>query len=239
MKDEEKKILSPSEAAAKATPTSFDLESDLPPDADIEDRFNDFWKKNGGFVFAGVALLAVIVVGSQSVGYLEDRGEQKLRAQYAQVTSSEARLEFAEKYNKHPLGGLAYLELADQSYRAESYLEAISYYDSATEVLGDDNSILANRARLGCGMAHLQAGDSLGLEKLEDLANDPDAIEVIRAEAAYQHAFAAWEASDLDAARRSLDLLGTFTAAPEWQALGFDLRSMMPPAEAPAFAPAS
>tara|TARA_B110000438_G_scaffold277533_1_gene300250 strand:+ start:403 stop:1122 length:720 start_codon:yes stop_codon:yes gene_type:complete len=239
MKDEEKKILSPAEAAAQATPTNFDLESDLPPDADIEDRFNDFWKKNGTFVFAIIALLAVIVVGSQSVGYIEDRGERKLRDQYAQISSNEARLEFAEKHDNHSLGGLAYLELADQSYRAESFLEASNYYDNAAEVLEESNSILANRSKLGSGMAYLRAGDSLGLERLEALANNPDAIEAIRAEAAFHHAYAAWEASNLDDAQRSLDLLGTFSTAPEWQALGNDLQSMMPAAEVPEFGVAS
>lgn len=228
MKDEEKKILSPAEAAAKATTTHFDLESDLPPDADIEDRFNDFWKKNGNFIFAVIALLAVIVVGTQSIGYLKERGENKLRGKYAQITSSDARLEFAENNSKHPLGGFAYLELADENYRAGSFLEASSYYDKAVRILAESNPILAHRARLGSGMAYLRAGDDLGLERLEDLANDADALETLRAEAAYHHAYGEWEANNPDAALRSLDLLSTFSRAPEWQALGYNLRALMP-----------
>ena len=44
-------------------PIDLNPESDLPPDADMEERFNDFWKNNGTSVFGGIALGAVIVIG--------------------------------------------------------------------------------------------------------------------------------------------------------------------------------
>lgn len=236
MKDEEKKILSPSQAAAKATTSQFDLESDLPPDADIEDRFNDFWKKNGAFVFITIALLAVIVVGTQLSGYLKGRGEENLRAEFAQITTDEARLAFAEANSKHPLSGLAYLELADQNYRTENFLLASTYYEKASAILAENNPLLAHRAQLGSGIAYLRASNNLGLERLEDLANNPDAIETMRAEAAYHHAVATWEANRIAEAHRSLDLIDTFENAFEWQLLGRELRALIPALDTPAFA---
>jgi hypothetical protein len=235
MKDEEKKILSPSEAAAQAT-APFDVESDLPPDADVEERFNEFWKKNGPAIFGGIGLIAIIVLGFQLTEFLKLRGEANLQDDYAALSTSEARLEFAQKHEDKPLGGLAYLELADESYRAESFLEASNYYEKAIEALAEGNAILIARARLGCGIAYLKAGDTRGLEWLDDLANDPDALETIRAEAAYNHAYATWEDSKIDEARRSLDLLATFSDVPEWQAAGQNLRNLLPAAEV---APAS
>ncbi|MFP4541995.1 MAG: hypothetical protein ACLFR7_10230 [Opitutales bacterium] len=228
MKDDEKKVPSPADAGARVRDESRP-DSDLPPDADAEERFNDFWKRNGALVFGAIALLAVIVVGRQVLDLVAANREDQLQALYAQSTASrDALLDFAQSHDEHPLGGMAYLELADQTFTDGDFLQSSKYYDAAIAPLSEVQSPFAARARLGAGLARLRQGDATGAALLEDLALDAEVMENLRAEAAYHHAVASWEADDLEAVRRSLDLLDGFTNTPEWRRRGLELASQIP-----------
>ncbi|MEI2421930.1 hypothetical protein V6O07_16760, partial [Arthrospira platensis SPKY2] len=74
-------------------------ESDLPPDADIEEKFNDFWKRNGASIFAGIALAAIAVTGYQIVQYMGDRREANLREAFRMADTTEQRIAFAERHS--------------------------------------------------------------------------------------------------------------------------------------------
>lgn len=231
MKDEEKKILSPTDAATKAR-DEFRPDSDLPPDADAEERFNDFWKKNGGVIFGAIAIVALVITGIEGYKFFKQRGEEKLQSEFAEVITTDEELNFATEHADKPLGGLAFLEIADEEYAAGNYLQASSHYDAAVAPLTASNSPLSARARLGAALSRLRHGDDTGLDMLDELARDPDAIEYIAAEAAYHHAVASWERGDLAAVRRSLDLLDGFSRARDWQASGDRLASQIPELQA-------
>lgn len=221
MKDEEKKVLTPADAATHLRPGS-----DLPPDADVEERFNEFWKKYGVFIFGAIGAIAVVVLVSQVFNLLQKQSEAGMQAAYQEATASDARIVFAQENAKHRLGGLAYLAAADAEFAEGAFLQAGSHYEAALAGLSD--SPLAGRARLGMAISRLRQGDASGLALLEDLARDASVLQVVRAEAAYHHAVATWERGDLQAAERSLTLLASFQDAPEWQRAGDRLADEIP-----------
>lgn len=226
MKDEEKKILSPADAAKARE--SFDPNSDLPPDADAEERFNNFWKKNGTAVFGAMAFVALLITGIQGYGYIQTQNELKKQAEFGEATTPEAKLSFAVDHPGHALSGLAYIEIADAEYARGEFLQATNHYEAAIIPLTGAESPLAGRARLGAAISRIRHGDAAGVQQLEDIARDPSVIEMLRAQASYHHAVAAWKDGDIAAVRRSLDLLDSFANARDWQAAGIKLSMQIP-----------
>ena len=94
-------------------PPHLNPESDLPPDADLEERFNDFWKNNGTGIFGGIAIGAAIVIGIQLVQYFSDKKEEAIRQEFSVASTTEAKLEFAGDPEDHQLAGLAQFQVAD------------------------------------------------------------------------------------------------------------------------------
>lgn len=230
MKDEEKKIPAPADSTGKAH-DPFRPDSDLPPDADAEERFNDFWKKNGVMIFGAIAVVAIVITGVQGFELLQERNQRKVQAVFAEANSNDARLTFAADHPDHPLAGVALLEVADAEYAAGDFLQAANHYQGAIEPLAEAQSPLAGRARLGAAMALLRQGDDEALLRLDDIARDAEVIETVRAQAAYHRAVVALERDDDAAARSALDLLGSFDAAPRWQADGERLAARLPARE--------
>lgn len=225
MKDEEKKILSPADAT---TAPDYNPDSDIPPDADAEERFNDFWKRHGTLIFGGLGVVALGVLGWQVSLLFGQKAEEGLRAEFALATTPDAKLVFAQENADHTLGGLAYLETADAEYADGDYLQAAAHYEAAIDALGD--SPVAARARLGFGIAQLRNNNEAGLTTLERLAQDNSelVLGIIRGEAAYHLAVALWERDELDQLRQTLELLETLEDAPEWQAAGRRLGAQIP-----------
>ncbi len=227
MKDDNK-LPSPREPRIPPLPT-FDPNSDLPPDADIEDRFNDFWKKNGPTIFAAIAVFGLIIVGYQVYGFMQERKADRIAAEFNTLQDASAKLEFAERHGNTRLGGIAWLDLADDAFAAENFADAASRYETATRSLA--GSPLSARARLGNAMSRLRLGEENAPMLLDQLARDPEVLVSIRAEAAYLLAVTHYSGENFRQARRALDLLATFEDAPMWQQRGLRLESRLPASE--------
>lgn len=217
----EKKIPAPEDAVKYLNP-----ESDLPPDADAEERFNDFWKKNGPFIFGLLAVMAVVVVGLETWRYMQARGVEERAKEYGTLDSAAARLEFAKSNASTKTGGLAYLEVADSDFAEGNFEVAAEHYVAAQEGLAE--TPLEGRARLGAALAKVRLGQSEAYNELEMLARDPAVLAPYRGEAAYMLAVAQWEAGNLDQVRRALDLLATLDEAAGWQSMGRQLEASIP-----------
>jgi hypothetical protein len=217
----DKKIPAPEDAVQ-----NFDPNSDLPPDADVEERFNDFWKKNGPFIFGLIAAMALVVVGMETWKYLQQRGEETRATEYGLLENPAAKLEFAKNHADTKTGGIAFLEVADSDYAEGNFDTAAEHYAAAQEALAE--TPIAGRARLGATLSKLRAGQAGALNDLEMLARDPGVLAPYRGEAAYLLAEAQWEAGSLDEVRRALDLLATIEEAPAWQSMGRQLESSVP-----------
>lgn len=220
MKDE-KKTPPPADAVLELDPNS-----ELPPDADVEERFNQFWKERGPAVFGVLALIAVVVVGFEAMRYLGVRKGAALEAEYATLESAASKLEFAKANSDRKIGGLAYLDVADSDYTAGAFDTAAEHYAAAETGLTE--TPLIGRARLGAALSKLRSGEAAAFTELEMVARDPSLLGPYRGEAAYLLAVAQWEAGDADAVQRALDLLGTIDDAGTWQALGLELERVIP-----------
>lgn len=183
-------------------------ESELPPDADAEERFNHFWKENGTLIFGAIALAAVIVVGRQTYDYIVDRREEGVRTEYREAIEQGKRETFVEAHPKHRLSGLAQLELGDEAYREREFAQAREFYEGALKLLKDP--YLRSQCRLGLALSRYQTGDKEGgMKELDELRLDRSAgvADVVRQEAGYHLAVARWEQGDLEGARAALDFV--------------------------------
>ncbi len=190
-------------------------DSELPPDADLEERFNDFWKRNGAGIFGGIALGAVIVIGLQLYRHFEQKREDGIRAAYAEAQTPEELLAFAGSHAGHQLAALASLQVADARYAEGQYAAAAELYAQAAR--GFSDPVLVSRALLGQGMSLLQSGAvESGHALLEAVALDGAGLAQIRGEAAYHLAVSRWERGDLQGARAALDIILQLPDAPLW-----------------------
>ncbi len=196
-------------------PPELNPESDLPPDADVEERFNDFWKNNGVSVFGGIAIGAAIVIGIQLFQYFGDKKEEALRQEFAVTSSVEQKLEFAEAHPSHQLAALAHLQAADLKFEQDAFTDAADLYAKAAREF--DDATLVSRAMLGQGMSLLHAGElEPGRAVLRTLALDGGALDQIRGEAAYHLAISFWEAGDAESALEMTDVILQLDAATFW-----------------------
>lgn len=201
-------------------------DSTLPPDADFDDRFMDFWKRNGVSIFTGIALAALFVIGYQIYQFVSDRREASIRAEFAAVESQAERIAFTQKFPKHPLAGLAFLEIANQKYDAGDWTQAASYFQAAVDALGSNPA--AQRAQLGAAMTQLKAGQrDQARQSLEILALSPSAFATTRAEAVYNLAVLAWEEGLKDDVRRHIATIEGMEESGFWIFRAAELRERL------------
>lgn len=204
----------------------------LPPDADLEERFNDFIKQNGAALFGGLALAMVAVVGWQLFLYLGDRREAALKADYLALETMEARQAFAEAHDDKLLGGLAFLDLADAAYTEGAFERALAHYTRAAETL--EATAFEGRAQLGAALTRFEQGASgRARAELQLIAETEAHLDDLRAEAAYHLAVIALEAGDTAEARQAIERVQGFSESIFWLQQANALSARLPD-EAPA-----
>lgn len=207
-------------------PTAED-ESDLPPDADVEERFNDFMKRNGAAIFAAIALGGAAVLGYQIYQYMGERAVAGAQEAFQTAETAEERLVFAESNRRFQLAGVAFLDLADDAFQARDYATAAGHYASAQEVL--EPGPFRGRAKLGEGLSRLLDGDQAGgRELLQAVASDVNLLDQVRGEAAYHLAVSAWEAQEFSQVRSALDTVLGLSNPGFWRDQALDLESRIP-----------
>ena len=207
-------------------PPHLNPDSDLPPDADLEERFNDFWKNNGTGIFGGIALGAAIVIGVQLFQYFGEKKEEGLREAFAMAVSIEEKLSFAEDNGDHQLAGLARLQVADARFAEGLFSEAADLYADSAKVFED--ATLVSRSILGQGASLLQSGEvDSGRAVLQAVALDSSALDQTRGEAAYHLAVSHWEAGEKDKAIEMTDVILQLDSAPFWTYRANSLRERL------------
>jgi len=179
------------------------IESELPPDADAEELFNNFWKKNGASIFSTVALCLAVILGVQIYHYLKDRSQEKKEAAYAACETLDDYTAFADDYEGDMLGGAAVVKLANASYEAGDYAKALEQYKAALHAL--EGTILYERADLGYAMSGLILGNADAVAILQNVANNSGYLDGTRAEAGYNLAVYYWEQKDFVAMKATID----------------------------------
>lgn len=207
------------QSAKEKLPQNLNPDSDLPPDADLEERFNDFWKNNAGGIFGGIALGAVLVLGVQLYRHLDNKAEMATRTAFAETVTIEDKLAFAEDHRRHSLAALALLSAADMKFEAGNFAEAAPLYGEAAR--GFQDPAFASRALLGQGMSLLAMGQEESAHAiLEAVARDRSALQQIRGEAAYHLAVLRWQNGETDKALEVLAIIETLSNARIWSMRG-------------------
>ncbi len=205
----------------------LDPEDELPPDADLEERFNDFWKRNGTGIFGAIALGAVVVLGVQGYQYAGERAVQAAQTAYQQVATLEERIQFAQDFSKHKIAGVANLEIADEFFSDKDFGNAAIYYEKADKILRE--GFFRSRARLGQGISLVLKGEAAsGRALLQSVVNDTSALDQIRAEAAYHLAVIHWENGNFEEVQSSLDIIHSLEMAGFWTFQANDLQDRIP-----------
>lgn len=211
----------------EARPHTPDMDSTLPPGADAEERFNEFWRQNGSSIFISICLGAVIVIGAQTWRYLDHRAELKTREAYAQATTSDQLIAFAEGHAKHQLAGAAYMQIANEEYTKGQYLQAAGHYNLARETLG--GTPFGERAQLGAAISELIDGRTeAALTDLHAVLDNPNFLEVTRAEAAFNLGLYYMQKQDYPALTAIADIADTFGAENTYAEMARRLRNQIP-----------
>lgn len=216
----------PKQPAAGRRPDD-DEEEELPPDADIEERFNDFMKRNGPAIFAAIVLAGLIVIGVQGYQYMGERAQAIAQEDYQAAETREDKIAFAENNEKFQLAGIAYLEAADSYFDESDFANARQYYSEAERVLSPGP--FRGRARIGSGLSSLLMGETdEGNAVLNQVANDVQLLDQIRAEAAYHLAVSEWEVGNYEGVQLALDTIHALDRPGFWESRALDLEERIP-----------
>jgi hypothetical protein len=202
----------------------------------FEEQFHVFWQKNGTRVLAfcgAVALGIVAVYGYQAYQAGVDQG---IGEKYAAAETTSQLQAFITANPNHQLAGVAQLRIADESYSAGKYAEAIAAYDRAIGML--PAGPFGARARLGAAMARISGGRTAeGEEALKKIAADSSQMNPLRAEATYQLFSLAQASGRNDEANKYLEQVFQLAPSSPWAQRAMAMRATVAPAPAPAVPP--
>jgi len=197
----------------------------VPPS--FEEQLHKFWKNYANPIYTLCVIVLVAIIGKGGYDMYVTSQENQVGADYTAASTSEKLKAFAAAHSGHQLAGVAKLRLADEAYVAGNFTQAALDYQAAVDRL--KTGPFAGRARLGCAMAKLQAGQTAeGENQLKQLANDDKQMKAVRAEAAYQLASQAAAAGRNDDALKFLDQVMTVEQGGTWAQRAMMLRSTLP-----------
>ncbi|HUJ44534.1 MAG TPA: tetratricopeptide repeat protein [Opitutaceae bacterium] len=198
-------------------------ETELPFDVQLR----TFWEKNHQAVYVGCVLVVLAIAGRYTYEAIVVQHEASVEAAYAAATTPAKLQAFARDNPTHPLAGAAYLRMADESYTAGNFSEALEDYDKAAAVL--PGTPFATRALLGKGMCLIQSGKTTeGTAILQRLADDNAQLAAVRCEAAYHLASLGLEAGRADEVVRLTNLIMQIDTGGVWAQRSLQLRSRLP-----------
>jgi hypothetical protein len=209
-------------------PQNAGTDSALPPGADAEERFNQFWKDNGSSIFVCIVVGALIVIGAQTWRYVDGRIEKSTQTQYAHADSSDKLLTFAQDHPKHKLAGAAYLRVASGEFSRAQYKQAASHYTMAADRLA--GLPLHERAVLGSALSELLDPTTVGsgVTDLTAILNNQDMTSLTRAEAGFNLALYYLEKHDYKNLAAVAAISDTFGEKNQFAEMTRSLRSQIP-----------
>jgi predicted negative regulator of RcsB-dependent stress response len=204
-----------------------DKESTLPPGADAEERFNEFWRTNGTAIFTSIAIGAVIVIGAQTWRYVKSRIEKNTQAAYASASNKDQLLTFAQDHDSHALAGAAYFRIANDEFISGQYKQASEHFNMAKERLA--GTPFAERAELGRAMSLLMNNQKTEAEMaLRAILDNPSNLEETRAEAGFNLAISYLEKKDYASVNAIIEMADTFGEKNSYALHIRDLRYQIP-----------
>ena len=197
-------------------------------DPSFEESLHNFWTTNRNSLLLLCAAVIMAVIVREGWDYLVERREEGVREEYARVADRPEKLAaFAEANPDHVLAGVAYLQLADDTFGRADYKGAVAFYQKAATKL--KNEALLGRARLGAAMSQVLGGDTAAGEvALKSVSSDTSLAKGARAEATYHLASLAATAGKADDLTKYIGDLGKIDAAGGWSRRAMLLLSNLP-----------
>jgi hypothetical protein len=160
-----------------------------------EEHLTQFWARYGNTIYFICGVIAFGILAKGGWEYLNAQKELGIRKEYAQCVTTDSFRSFVANHPGHPLTGVAEITIADNSYTAGKYAEALGAYTSAIADL--PSGPLQARARMGQAISLAFTGKAADAEaSLRKLMNDTGLLKTFRCEAGYHLAVL-----DLDAGR--------------------------------------
>lgn len=204
-----------------------DMDSALPPGADAEERFNNFWKENGVSIFVSLTIAAVVVIGMQVWRYMDQRAQAHTQAAYTEANTSEKLVAFTLDHPKHPLAGAAYLKIAGDEFASGQFKQATEHYLLARDRLS--GTPFYERAVLGAAVSEYMGGsEEAGISDMRAVLNNPDNLEVTRAEAAFNLAIHYIQKQDYAALTEIVNIADTFSEKDIYSLMTRSFRTQIP-----------
>jgi predicted negative regulator of RcsB-dependent stress response len=204
------------------------------PAPDFSAQAHAFWEKNRSFILGLCAVILMAIVGREGWEYYQARHEESIQEDFVATTNQPAKLAaFAAEHESHPLGGVAWLKLADSQYTSGDFKGAATNYVKAAQSLTE--SALKSRARLGAAMSQLASGDmNAGEAALKTLSADSAVEKVVRAEATYHLASLVQQAGREDEARKLAEEVGKIDATGLWAQRAYGILAALSVEQKPA-----
>ena len=200
----------------------------IPESSVAPDSFSPFWQRWKAVILIACIAVFGLPLAWQATNLIAENRERKVQKAFQQLgEDAEARRSFTQRYPQTRQAGVAYLQLAHESYRSGRYTEAAEFYEAASRAL--PKGPWRDRAILGMTMAKvflLGEGNASGFK---ELMQDESLMESTRAEAAYHQAVLDWKAGDFVAARESINFINTLHfAGIAWKQKGLNLLDKIP-----------
>lgn len=158
---------------------------DAMTDVEFSDRIWLLWeRKKGHFITAGL-IIVLVVAGYFAVDYIRAHAHNSMQEAYAQAQGEPAELAaFAAEHPKTALGGVAFLQLADEAYESGAFAKAAELYGQAQT--GLSQTALLGRTLLGRGIALARDGQTEEARKqLGSLVENTAVLGALRGQAAF------------------------------------------------------
>lgn len=196
---------------------------DAMTDVEFSDRIWLLWERKKHLFIAAGLIVVLVVVGYFAVHYMKTHAHNSMQEAYAQAQGKPAELAaFAAEYANVPLGGAAFLQLADEAYQSGDFTKAAELYGNAQS--GLSQTALLGRALLGQGIALARDGKTEEARKqLGSLVENTGVLGALRGQAAFDLIVLETSAGQKDAAQAWLKRVVEIPGAGIWaeQATGY------------------
>lgn len=184
--------------------------------ADLSDKLWLVWERNKNLIILAVLVVVLAVAGYFGVSYMRAHAHNAMQEAYLEAQSTGSLAAFAEEYAGAPLGGAAFLQLADEAYSTGDFSAAAALYHSAQEGLAP--TVLLGRALLGEGIALASEGKTEDARKrLGSLVENTAVMGALRGQAAFDLIVLEIADGKGDAARAWFKRVGEIPGAGVWQ----------------------
>ena len=196
-------------------------------ESSMEDQLLVYWNRHKNQIVLGIGVAVILIIGFQLSKWWSAKSVADRSQAYAEANDDAQKESFADSHSGTDLGGVAYLELADNAYTEGEFSSAVSFYEKAFNAF--DMVEFKQRAHLGLAMSRLQAGEEANAAKdLEAIADNAEYPDAARGEALYQLSVIDWQKGAYDSMLAHQDRIDGLANAGNWQGKALQLQNSIP-----------